>query len=414
VKFQLFTLPTIPATMEERRALRPIGRNTERFQMMLEELRELVVMADQAGFDVFSTTEHHFHSEGFEASVQPMMLYADLAARTERISFAPTALVLPGNDPIRVAEQVALLDQLTKGRVYAGFARGYQDRWVNILGQQVPVQGTPMNGDDVDKRNRAVHEEYLEIIYKAWKNDVLTHDGEFYQVPFPYDEGITRWPLADWTREYGAPGEIDENGVIRGVSVIPAPYQNREMGAFQAFSTSQSTIRQCARDGSMPLVLIANPQVFTELCRTYRDVAAGYGRDLKIGESIGAMRSVTFGDTRQEAVDVLRDTNYWGFQKYFAGFGFWEAFRTPADNERFGKRTKLPESEWTMERFLDSKYALAGTVDQIKRDIEAVSTVHGEGELEWFSWFFDQGLLSFDEARRQLEIFAKHIIPEFR
>jgi alkanesulfonate monooxygenase SsuD/methylene tetrahydromethanopterin reductase-like flavin-dependent oxidoreductase (luciferase family) len=413
MKFQIFTLPTIPATFEERRALRPIGRNTERYQAMLEELRELVVLADEAGFDCFSTTEHHFHSEGFEASVQPMMLYADLAARTKNISFAPCALVLPGNDPIRVAEQIAVLDQLTKGRVYGGFARGYQDRWVNILGQQVPVQGSPMNGNDIDKRNRAVHEEYIEIIYKAWSNDVLTHNGEFYQVPFPYEEGITRWPLAEWTNEYGAPGEIDENGVIRGVSVIPAPYQKPYPRIFQAFSTSESTIRQTARDGNMPLILIADPAVFTKLCHTYRDVASEHGRDLKIGESLGAMRSVTFGDTEDQAVEMLRNTNYWGFQKYFAGFGFWEAFRTPADNVKYGKRVPLPKAEWTMDRFRGSKYALAGTIDQVKRDIEAVATIHGEGELEWFSWFFDQGLMPLSEAKRQLEIFAEHIIPEF-
>jgi alkanesulfonate monooxygenase SsuD/methylene tetrahydromethanopterin reductase-like flavin-dependent oxidoreductase (luciferase family) len=413
MKFQIFTLPTIPATFEERRALRPIGRNTERYQAMLEELRELAVLADEAGFDCFSTTEHHFHSEGFEASVQPMMLYADLAARTKNISFAPCALVLPGNDPIRVAEQIAMLDQLTKGRVYGGFARGYQDRWVNILGQQVPVQGSPMNGNDVDKRNRAVHEEYIEIIYKAWTNDVLTHNGEFYQVPFPYEEGITRWPLAEWTNEYGAPGEIDENGVIRGVSVIPAPYQKPYPRIFQAFSTSESTIRQCARDGNMPLILIADPAVFPRYCRTYREVAAEHGRDLKIGESVGAMRSVTFGDTEDEAVKLLRTTNYWGFQQYFAGFGFWEAFRTPEDKEKYG-RAPLPKAEWTLDRFRNSKYALAGTIDQVKRDIEAVATIHGEGELEWFSWFFDQGLMPFSEARRQLEIFAEHIIPEFK
>jgi len=63
MKFMLFVLPTIPGTFEERRNLRPIGRNNERYQQMLEELRKLVVLAEQAGFDVFSTTEHHFHSE---------------------------------------------------------------------------------------------------------------------------------------------------------------------------------------------------------------------------------------------------------------------------------------------------------------------------------------------------------------
>ena len=86
MKFMLFVLPTVPATLEERKRLRPIGRNNERYQMMLDELRKLAVFADDAGFDVISTTEHHFHSEGYECSVAPLMLYTDLAARTKNIN----------------------------------------------------------------------------------------------------------------------------------------------------------------------------------------------------------------------------------------------------------------------------------------------------------------------------------------
>jgi len=86
-------------------------------------------MADEMGIDAFSTTEHHFQSEGFEASVAPLLIYADQAARTERIIFAPLGLVLPSRDPIRCAEELAILGHLTQGRVIPGFARGYQDRW---------------------------------------------------------------------------------------------------------------------------------------------------------------------------------------------------------------------------------------------------------------------------------------------
>jgi len=54
---------------------------------------------------VFATTEHHFHSEDYETSVAPLLLYRDLAARTKRIKFAPVGLVLPAWDPIRAAEE---------------------------------------------------------------------------------------------------------------------------------------------------------------------------------------------------------------------------------------------------------------------------------------------------------------------
>src|SRR5690242_11359664 len=71
MKFMLFVLPTVPGTLEDRKRLRPIGRNNERYQQMLDELRKLAVFADDAGFDVLATTEHHFHSEGTRPRWRP-------------------------------------------------------------------------------------------------------------------------------------------------------------------------------------------------------------------------------------------------------------------------------------------------------------------------------------------------------
>jgi alkanesulfonate monooxygenase SsuD/methylene tetrahydromethanopterin reductase-like flavin-dependent oxidoreductase (luciferase family) len=414
MKFMLFVLPTVPATFEERRNLRPIGRNNERYQQMLEELRKLVVLAEQAGFDVFSTTEHHFHSEGYEASVAPLLLYTDLAARTERIKFASLGLVLPAWDPLRVAEEIAVLDHLTKGRFYAGFARGYQDRWVNILGQQYHATGAPMDGSAIDQHNREVYEEVLEIIRKAWTEDSITHNGKYYQIPYPYAEGIRRWPAAEWTRRYGAPGEVDAQGVVRQISVIPKPYQQPHPPLFQPFSVSENTIRYTARSGIVPWILVSNPPDFQHLCQVYREVALASGRSLMLGESVGAFRAVHFGKTEAEAVALLRDTNYRGFIEYFSGFGFGEAFRTAEDNEKY-PMMPLPLEELTVERLRRVKYALAGTADQVRAEIHALQTLYGgDGELEWFGWFFDQGFMSWDETQRQFEAFATEIMPYFR
>jgi alkanesulfonate monooxygenase SsuD/methylene tetrahydromethanopterin reductase-like flavin-dependent oxidoreductase (luciferase family) len=414
MKFMLFVLPTVPATFEERRNLRPIGRNNERYQQMLEELRKLVVLAEQAGFDVFSTTEHHFHSEGYEASVAPLLLYTDLAARTERIKFASLGLVLPAWDPLRVAEEIAVLDHLTKGRFYAGFARGYQDRWVNVLGQQYHATGAPMDGSAIDQHNREVYEEVLEIIRKAWTEDTITYNGKYYKIPYPYEEGIQRWPAAEWTRQYGAPGEVDAQGVVRKISVIPKPYQQPHPPLFQPFSVSENTIRYTARSSIVPWILVSNPPDFQRLCQVYQEVAQASGRSLKLGESVGAFRAVHFGKTEAEAVALLRDTNYRGFIEYFSGFGFGEAFRTAEDNDKY-PMTPLPLEELTVERLRRVKYALAGTPDQVRAEVEALQTLYGSGgELEWFGWFFDQGFMSWDETQRQFEAFAKEIMPHFR
>jgi alkanesulfonate monooxygenase SsuD/methylene tetrahydromethanopterin reductase-like flavin-dependent oxidoreductase (luciferase family) len=325
----------VPGTLEDRKRLRPIGRNNERYQQMLDELRKLAVFADDAGFDVLATTEHHFHSEGYETSVAPLLIYADLAARTERIKFSPLGLVLPSWDPIRAAEELAVLDHLTKGRIYAGFARGYQDRWVNVLGQQYHVTGAPMDGSSIDNHNRKVYEETVKVIKKAWTEEAWDYDGEYYKVPFPYKEGIRRWPVADWTRQYGAPGEIDDEGVVRKISVVPRPYQKPHPPMFQPFSVSETTIRYTAASSIVPWILVAHPPDFQRLCTVYRDVAAENGRTLGLGQSVGAFRAVHFGKTEAEAVGLLRDTNYAGFRHYFGGFGFWEAFRTPEDAAKY-------------------------------------------------------------------------------
>src|SRR5467141_3447239 len=248
MKFMLFVLPTVPGTLEDRKRLRPIGRNNERYQQMLDELRQLAQFADDVGFDVMATTEHHFHSEGYETSVAPLLLYADLAARTKRIKFSPLGLVLPSWDPIRAAEEIVL------------------------------------------------------VINKAWTEEAWDYDGDYCQVPYPYKEGIRRWPVADWSRSYGAPGEIDEAGVVRKICVVPKPYQLRHPPMFQPFSVSETTIRYTAQSGIVPWILVANPPDFKRLCHVYQDVAATAGRKLRLGESVGAFRAVHFGNTEAEAV----------------------------------------------------------------------------------------------------------------
>ncbi|UGS38981.1 LLM class flavin-dependent oxidoreductase [Capillimicrobium parvum] len=416
MKFNLFMLPTIPGSLADRERLRPIARNSDRWQMMLHEVRELAILADELGFDSVGTTEHHFHSEGLEVSVAPLLLYADLAVRTKRIKFMPNSIVLPGNDPIRVAEQMAYLDHLTKGRFLASFARGYQSRWVNILGQQIGVEAATMDGSDVDKHNRAVHEEYLDIIIKAWTEDLLRYKGRFYEVPSPYEKGISpkQWPVSELTAKYGAPGEIGEDGYLRGVSVCPAPYQRPHPPLFQAFGMSGSTMTYTAERDIIPMILTSYPDNFRALCETYRDHAALHGRELRLGESVGAMRSITIHPDRQRALQLVEDGGYFVFDLYFGGFGFWDAFRMPGDEERWPKgKSLIPKSEWTMDRFTRSKYAIAGTPDEVKRDVEALHRVHADGQLDWLTLLFDQGVMSLDDAKQQLEWFAEHIISEF-
>lgn len=407
MKFNVFMTPSIPATDEEREELRPIGRNRERYQAMLTEIRELSQLAEDVGFDAISFSEHHFHSEGFEASVAPLKLLTDIAARTTRIKLGTLGLVLPTWDPIRLAEETAILDNLSQGRLCVGLARGYQDRWANVLGQKYHATAATMDGSDIDNRNRDLFEEFFEIVKAAWTQETLRIKGDNYEVPFPF-EGIKRWPPQEFTRRFGA-GELDDEGQVTRVCVIPRPYQDPHPPLWQPFSVSERTVRWCAEQAIVPWILIAEPQKFQMLCNAYTESATAAGHDFAPGQNIGAFRAVSLGNSTAEAQALGRKTQG-GFLNFFGPFGFIEAFRLPEDDERFPGQA-LPPSEWTYDRLLRNNYAIAGTPDEVKRQVEElVENV----PLEWFGWYFDQGLMPLDEAKRQLELFGEHVIPAFK
>jgi alkanesulfonate monooxygenase SsuD/methylene tetrahydromethanopterin reductase-like flavin-dependent oxidoreductase (luciferase family) len=407
-------MPTIPATMEERAALRPIGRNSDRYQMMIEELREIVTTADELGYTAFGTTEHHFHSEGGEALPNPLLLYSDFVARTKNITMMPFSIVPGAGDPIRIAEDLALFDQMTKGRVAVCFARGYQKRWIQILSQGGP---TSLVDEDSDRRNREKYDEYVQIIKKAWTEDSWDYNGKYYQVPFPYEQGITGWAGAEWTREYGSPDEVDENGTVRRIGVTPPPYTKPHPQIFVPFTLSPKTLIDAAHNGYTPIMYEGRADKFHGYCKQYQDEAAKAGFEYKLGENVGAVRSICLGRTYDEAFDLAAETAAYEYHNYFNKFGMGEVFRTPEDppnqmvmfkNERDG-----------VQRMIDKGQLFVGTPDDVKRELEKLYHCHGtgseEGELEWLSWtFFAQGLKPRDVQRAQLEMFANEVWPEFK
>ena len=134
MKASLFYLPSIGSRAEIEAGM--AGMRADLYQRMLRELSEQIRLADDLGYDSVSFTEHHFHIEGFEVSNNPVLLDLYFAMQTKRIRVGQLGIVLPASNPIRVAEDIAMLDHMTGGRACAGFARGYQRRWVDIMAQQ--------------------------------------------------------------------------------------------------------------------------------------------------------------------------------------------------------------------------------------------------------------------------------------
>src|SRR6266849_8178630 len=109
MKASLFYLPSIGSRAEIEAGM--AGMNPDFYQRMLKELSEQARLGDDLGYDSVSFTEHHFHIEGFEVSNNPVLLDLFIAMQTKRIRIGQLGIVLPAQNPIRVAEDIAMLDR---------------------------------------------------------------------------------------------------------------------------------------------------------------------------------------------------------------------------------------------------------------------------------------------------------------
>src|SRR6266850_7158565 len=111
---------------------------------------------DALGYDSMWTAEHHFHNHGFEVVPNVVLLNAVLAQRTRRLRLGALIHVLTAWHPIHFAEDYALADVLSGGRLLCGLGRGTEERESNVFGVNV---GYGNNADDV--HNREVFEEQV-------------------------------------------------------------------------------------------------------------------------------------------------------------------------------------------------------------------------------------------------------------
>src|SRR5690348_10945899 len=187
-------------------------------------------LAEPLGFDSLWALEHHF--TGYAMSPAPMQLLAYYAGRTRRLALGTAVIVLPWHDPIRVAEQIALLDIMCGGRCLFGFGRGAAT--VEYAGFRIPME---------EARPRFV--EAAKIVVTALTEDVFEWHGEFFEIP--------------------------------RTSIRPRPISHPER-RFYASSVSPESAEIMARLGFGVLVVMQNewPKAAEDI-RRYREIATGVG-----------------------------------------------------------------------------------------------------------------------------------------
>ncbi len=400
VKVILQIYPVIPsAGEEEREALRPIGRNVERYQETIQGTFDLARACDRLGVWGVSCIEHHFHSEGYEVGPSPGVLNAWWAAITSKVRIGQLGYVMTTQHPIRVAEETAILDHMTKGRCFVGFARGYQDRWTNIVGQHLGARATHSDGSADDRKNRDIFEEQVDLVLKAWTQESIDHNSALWQVPYPHDEGIDWW-MSSTTKRLGAPGEIGSDDRVHRVSVVPAPYQQPHPPVFVPSSGSVASVEYCARMGFVCIHVVGDERSM-EVAPRYVEVAAEAGREYVLGQNQGVQRYVQTGKTREEARQLAARSDADIYKN------FWNLLYERVVNDK----VTLPENP-SMEEIIDEMERadafIIGTVDACREDL-VQTWKRVPFEYIVLTWHYAQQPL--DSVIEQLEIFMREIKP---
>ena len=135
---------------------------------VLNEHMQLGDLAEPLGFDSLFALEHHF--TGYAMSPAPLQLLAYFAGRTRRIQLGTSVIVIPWHDPIRIAEQIALLDIMCGGRCLFGFGRG---------AARTEYEGFRIPMDEARPRFK----EGLEVVQAALTQPSFEYNGQFFKIP---------------------------------------------------------------------------------------------------------------------------------------------------------------------------------------------------------------------------------------
>jgi alkanesulfonate monooxygenase SsuD/methylene tetrahydromethanopterin reductase-like flavin-dependent oxidoreductase (luciferase family) len=387
--------PVLPAEdRADRERKRPLGRNSELYHRVLHESLELVKAIDEMGVWGISTIEHHLHSEGYELGPNPGVLNAWWAGQVKRAYLGALGYVMATRDPIRVAEETAILDHMTNGRFFVGLTRGYQARWTNILGQSIDAVATLSDGSADDARNREIFEERTLMLMQCWMQESVESRQPHYEIPYPYETGVRGYPAWKSAQTAGAPGEVGPDGSIRRVSVVPSPYTRPYPPVFVAMSGSASSIPFLARHGFRPTYFTSLENV-QQFARLYVDEGRAAGLPYVLGERQNLVRWIHVGRNEQEFRDKLLRYDYEMYANFYTAF--------------FPKLPHFPDTDATLQSMKDSGIFLGGTVEQLK---EQWRQIYATVPAEYITLIWHYAQCPKEVVLDELDTFMTKVLPE--
>lgn len=337
----------------------PAGGKTE--LQVIEEQLDCMRLAEDLGFDFVWAPEHHFTDYGYCSS--PMLMLAAVASVTQRIRLGTGVLVLPFNDPVRIAEECAMLDMISKGRLEVGVGRGFQ-----------PVE---FQGFGVEQaHSRAIFEEALTIMIRAWTEPRLNFEGAHFRIP---DQSVRPKP-------------------------VQKPHPPLWMAAVS--DESYSLAGKLGFNLLCPLIWGFQADDTARLLESYRGALRAEGHK-PADKEIGALCMVYCAETTDRARKDFGESVLW-------------FYRTIADHLPQGKaipgyeryeqiRFRARTANW--QELLETGALICGNPDVCVRQIERLRTKYGITQL--LCWTRMAGLHS-RKALESMEMIQKYVMPHFK
>ncbi len=353
----------------------------ERLAGALGKAEAIARLMDREGYDTFWLAEHHFQREGYECIPNILLLAVHLAHVTRRIKLGCGFNILPMWHPLRLAEDYAVADILTGGRVVFGIGRGYHTR-------EVEVFGAPMLDQEA---NRELFEEQVELLFKAFHQRSFSHHGKHYQIPPP------NLPYRGYTLEE--------------ISLVPRPARLPVECWQPIVSASPRGLDLMARHGIKGVIGggAASGGANDAVIRAWRDALARHGRETELGADLIVGLSVYIADDVEqgirEAAPFFEEN-----MKMFAPLGFVrgltpEQIAATADPARI-RRANLP----TLRQAVEAGAWLVGPADLITQKLMELQARYPG--LEAVNVGLPVGTPR-AVLLEQLERFAREVMPNF-
>lgn len=332
-------------------------------QMYLEEI-DLAVRAEELGYDTVWVVEHHF--EDYSLCPDNLLMLAHMAGRTSTIKLGTAAVIVPWNDPLRVAEKALMVDAISGGRLLLGLGRGLSRK------EYVPFRIT------LDQ-TRDRFDEAAPMIFEAVETGVIEGDGPYYPQPRAELRPRPRGSFRD--RRYmvaGSPDSIVMAAKLRAamMSFIVRPVPDLMPGFAQYRELYEAEHGQAAPPISLAVNMYCHEDLDVARERHWEYVNRFFMSNVEHYEMAG-----------EHFAGLKGHEKYAANAAYFRQIGLEKA----ADNY--------------------AATALWGDPERILGQIEEIRDVLGDFELSLTASF---GGMPYDQVRDSLALFAREVLPKAR